>query len=228
MEEVTIIIPVKNEEVGLTYLLEEYNKSDLKENYDVKFILIIDSRTDDYSKKVASGFPGEIIDQYKSTGKGAAIMQAVHSWKREPNPKVIFLDADGSYSFEQISNILEKLDHFDIVSGSRFLNRKGRLEGMSRLHHIGNKILSATSSFRNRQKITDLCTGLWGFRENALLDIEFKSKGFDLEAEIFGLIRKNRYSHAEIGVEWSQRKGGISKLRSITDGLIILRRIILT
>jgi dolichol-phosphate mannosyltransferase len=219
---------VKNEEVGLTYLMEEYDKSILKQSFDVKFILVIDSQTDDHSKKVASRFVGEIIDQHKTTGKGAAIMQAVHSWKREPDSKVIFLDADGSYSFDQIIDILEKLNDYDIVSGSRFLNRKSRLEGMSRLHHIGNKILSMASSLRNRKKITDLCTGLWGFRKNALLDINFKSKGFDLEAEIFGLIRKNKHSHAEIAVEWSQRKGGISKLRSIVDGLIILRRILIT
>ena len=99
---------------------------------------------------------------------------------------------------------------------------------MSRLHNFGNKILSKVSSIRNRRNITDLCTGLWGFSEDALMKLEIQSHGFDLEAEIAGLARKKELDHHEVEVEWSQRKGGTSKLRSLTDGLIIFFRIIRT
>jgi dolichol-phosphate mannosyltransferase len=99
---------------------------------------------------------------------------------------------------------------------------------MNRLHTFGNKFLSKISSIRNRRKITDLCTGLWGFSEKALMKLEIQSKGFDLEAEIAGMARKNGFHHHEVEVEWNQRKGGISKLRSLTDGFIIFSRIIRT
>jgi dolichol-phosphate mannosyltransferase len=84
------------------------------------------------------------------------------------------------------------------------------------------------SSIRNRRRISDLCTGLWGFRSHSLLKMKLKSKGFDLEAEIAGMIRKKGLKHLEIEVNWSQRKGGTSKLRSLTDGFIIFLRIIRT
>ena len=99
---------------------------------------------------------------------------------------------------------------------------------MSRLHNFGNKTLSLISSIRNGRRISDLCTGLWGFNKQALMKLELKSKGFDLEAEIAGLSRKNRLRHVEVQVDWNQRKGGTSKLRSLTDGIIILLRIIRT
>ena len=99
---------------------------------------------------------------------------------------------------------------------------------MSRLHYFGNIALSQISSVRNRRKISDLCTGLWGFNYNALNSLNIMSKGFDLEAEIAGLIRRNRLNHEEISVSWSQRKGGSSKLNSIRDGTIILLRILRT
>ena len=99
---------------------------------------------------------------------------------------------------------------------------------MSRLHNFGNRFLSKVSSMKNRRRITDLCTGLWGFSETALKQMNFKSQGFDLEAEIAGLVRKKNLEHHEVEVEWSQRKGGVSKLRSLTDGLIIFLRIIRT
>jgi len=96
------------------------------------------------------------------------------------------------------------------------------------MHNFGNHLLSKISSIRNRRKISDLCTGLWGFTTEAIKSIEIKSNGFDLEAEIAGLARKNKLQHVEVPVDWSQRKGGNSKLRSVRDGAIILLRIIRT
>ena len=81
---------------------------------------------------------------------------------------------------------------------------------------------------RNGRRISDLCTGLWGFTKNALDRLDIKSNGFDLEAEIAGLARRNKVPHTEVGVQWSQRKGGTSKLRSLTDGFIIFLRILRT
>ena len=50
METVTIIIPVKDEEVGLQYLLDNYKKSNYFNNSQISFIFVIDGRTSDYQK----------------------------------------------------------------------------------------------------------------------------------------------------------------------------------
>ena len=155
--------------------------------------------------------------------------QAGDTWKENPTPYVVFLDADGSYSFDSVQLLLEKLfKGSDIVSGSRFLNSHGRPSGMSRLHNFGNRTLSKISSIRNRRKISDLCTGLWGFSEEALVALDFNAQGFDLEAEIAGLARKRGLIHEEVSVNWSQRKVGVSILSSMKDGLIIFSRILRT
>ena len=67
-----------------------------------------------------------------------------------------------------------------------------------------------------------------GFRGPIMGLIPINSKGFDLEAELAGNARRLKLEHVEVPVEWSQRKGGTSKLRSIRDGLIIFFRILLT
>ena len=229
MREATIIVPVKDEEEGLRYLLDNFNSSKIDQSYDIRFIFVIDIRTSDSSKKIASNFSDKIIDQNETTGKGAAVRQAIEEWKRSPTSLVVFLDADGSYSFDSVKLILDSVvEGSDIVSGSRFASRSRKPKGMSFLHNFGNRALSLISSIRNRRRISDLCTGLWGFKEDSLFKMTFKSSGFDLEAEIAGLARRNRLNHTEIQVEWSQRKGGTSKLRSLTDGFIILLRIIRT
>ncbi len=229
MEEVTIVVPVKDEEVGLNYLLENFRASSIEQYYNINFIFVIDIRTSDSSKRIAAKFSDRIIDQKETTGKGAAVIQAIREWKKNPTPLIVFLDADGSYCFDSVKKILDSVcEGSDIVSGSRFISRRGRPEGMSRLHSFGNKSLSLISSIRNGRRISDLCTGLWGFRENSLRKMNIQSSGFDLEAEIAGLARRNRLNHTEIHVEWSQRKGGTSKLRSLIDGFRIFLRIIRT
>ena len=229
MDKVAVIIPVKDEEDGLRFLVKDFEDSSFKEQYEIDFIFVIDGRTSDDSRKFAKQLSGQIIDQRETHGKGAAIQQAVQFWMENPTSFTVFLDADGSYSFESVRLIVEKLTHgSDVVSGSRFLSKKHRPDGMSRLHYLGNIALSKISSVRNRRKISDLCTGLWGFNFNALNSLNISSQGFDLEAEIAGLIRRNKLKHEEISVSWSQRKGGTSKLNSIRDGTIILLRILRT
>ena len=229
MEKVSIIIPVKDEEVGLRYLLEDFESSNLGKELEIDFIFVIDERTSDDSRAIASQFSEKIIDQQETHGKGAAVRQAIQIWEQNKSDKIVFLDADGSYSFESVRGLISALDgEADVISGSRFLDGGRRPEGMTRLHNFGNRVLSKISSIRNGRVISDLCTGLWGFKKGALEKLPLNSNGFDLEAEITGLSRKQGLRHSEIPVDWSQRKGGSSKLRSISDGFIILLRILIT
>lgn len=229
MDNVSIVVPVKDEEIGLKYLLEDFTSSGIEKLYSVNFIFIIDERTNDNSLSIAKNFTHQTIDQSSVHGKGAAIKQAIEKINFDELKYIVFLDADGSYSFEGVKTILSALDDgCDVCSGSRFVSSKGRPLGMSRLHNLGNRLLSLVSSLKNRRKITDLCTGLWGFKSSALAKLEIKANGFDLEAEIAGQVRKNTLAHREVAVEWSQRKGGTSKLRSIRDGAIIFFRILRT
>ena len=147
VREATIIVPVKDEEEGLRYLLDNFKSSKIDQSYDIRFIFVIDIRTSDSSKKIASNFSDKIIDQNETTGKGAAVRQAIEEWKRNPTSLVVFLDADGSYSFDSVKLILDSVvEGSDIVSGSRFASRSRKPKGMSFLHNFGNRALSFISS----------------------------------------------------------------------------------
>jgi len=229
MRQVTIVVPVKDEEDGLQYLIQDLDESGIREEYDISFIFVIDERTSDNSREFAARMSEQIVDQRGSHGKGDAIRQAINKLEGSKFDFVVFLDADGSYSFDGVKKVLFALgEGADVVSGSRFLGQNRRPKGMSLMHNFGNHFLSTISSIRNRRKISDLCTGLWGFSDDSISSISIQSKGFDLEAEIAGLVRRKKLTHVEVPVEWSQRKGGTSKLRSIRDGTIILLRIIMT
>ena len=229
MQQVKIVVPVKDEEDGLKYLIKDLDISKIREEYEISFVFVIDERTSDNSRRFAAQMSEQIIDQRGSQGKGDAIKQAIKHLEGSKYDFVVFLDADGSYSFDGVRKVIAALqDGADVVSGSRFLGQVGRPVGMSLMHNLGNHLLSRISSIKNRRKISDLCTGLWGFTYDSIRLFSIRSQGFDLEAEIAGLVRRKNLTHVEVPVEWSQRKGGTSKLRSIRDGTIIFLRIIRT
>ena len=142
MKEVTVIIPVKDEEDGLLFLVDDFRSSELYNDPSIQLSFVIDGRTSDNSRAVARKLSSTIIDQAETHGKGAAIQQAIEEWKKEPTPFVVLLDADGSYSFDAVVDVISELRKgADAVSGSRFILPEGRPEGMSRIHNFGNKIL---------------------------------------------------------------------------------------
>ena len=173
MYKVTIVVPVKDEEVGLKYLIGDFENSLIKEEYEVTLIFVIDERTSDDSRLFATRLSNHIIDQCGSHGKGDAIKRAISYLENFETHFVIFLDADGSYSFNAVKHVVNSLiQGADVVSGSRFLSSSGRPKGMSLMHTFGNHLLSKIASLKNRRKISDLCTGLWGFKYEPIMSMD--------------------------------------------------------
>src|SRR5256714_12654658 len=96
------------------------------------------------------------------------------------------LDADGTYPPEAIETFPEALAAGNaVVLGSRFLGRMA--EGaMTPLNAIGNRVLSALARLLFGVSVTDVCTGMWGFKADSLRRIPLEASGFDLEADLFG------------------------------------------
>lgn len=229
MKTITVVLPAKDEEVGLGQLANEFKESSLRNRDGLSITIVVDSRSSDHSREIANLLADKIIDQKRGHGKGLAIKSAIAEWKINTTDFFIMMDSDGSYLWQDVERIIQELESgAQVVSGVRLEGLFKRTEGMSILHHFGNHALSLISSLRNRKKIYDLCTGLWGFEENALKQISPISDGFDLEAEIHGRIRINGLSHIQIPIKWRPRIGGEAKIRSFVDGFKILYRTLVT
>ena len=90
MDKVCVIIPVKDEEVGLQYLADYRASKQLNYDVDFIFVLIVGPVTTQNSSQKTNG---RLIDQKESHGKGAAVRQAVY--ENNTTDYVVFLDADG-------------------------------------------------------------------------------------------------------------------------------------
>jgi glycosyltransferase involved in cell wall biosynthesis len=217
---VSIIIPALNEEKTIARVIQEIPKDYMESQGCCVGIVVVDNNSTDATKKIAEAAGARIIEE-PIRGKGKAITTA---FKAVTEDFIFILDADYTYPATYLPQMLQVLEKYDIVLGSRL---KGRIEkgAMTRMNRLGNHLLALMANILYGTRISDLCTGCWGFRSTVVKDLKLDAQGFDLEANLFAQIAKKGYRIAEIPISY-RRRATPSKLNSLKDGLIIGRTLI--
>jgi glycosyltransferase involved in cell wall biosynthesis len=209
---ICIVIPALNEEATIAKVIEEIPKSQMESQGCQVRVVVVDNNSTDRTRHIAETNGAKIIEE-PVRGKGNAINTAF----RTVNDDFIFiLDADYTYPAFYLPSMLQVLENYDIVLGSRL---KGRMEkgAMSRMNRIGNHLLVFLANRLYGTRISDLCTGCWGFRNKVVKDLKLDAKGFDLEANLFAQVAKKGYRIAEVPIGY-RRRATPSKLHSLRDG----------
>lgn len=215
-KEICIALPALNEEATVGKVIAEIPQQLLNEKGYKVTILVVDNNSTDRTAEVAKEKGAKVIVEPRK-GKGRAVRTAFEQIKAD---FVFMLDSDYTYPATYIPEMLTLLEQgYPVVIGSRL---KGKLEpgAMSRLNLIGNHLLALLASVLYRRKISDLCTGLWGFRGDIIKTLNLTACGFEFEADLFAQLAKKGYPIAEIPIRYRARPTE-PKLKSITDGLKI-------
>ena len=117
--------------------------------------------------------------------------------------------------------MLEVLKEYPVVIGSR-LKGKRQKGALRRFNLIGNHLLTVLANLLYGTRISDLCTGYWGFRREVIQNLNLTSDGFQLEAELLTQLAKKGYKIGEIPILYRARTGK-AKLSILRDGLRIAR-----
>jgi len=138
---------------------------------------------------------------------------------------VYMLDADGTYPPSFISVMHEYLikDRYDVIVGNRFKHMQK--DAMTLRNNFGNRMLTLLANILYRTKTPDLCTGLWGFNRKALESMHLVADGFDIEANLFTEVNRNKLRLGSIDIVYKNRSGTKPKLK-MSDGFIIAKRLI--
>jgi len=72
---------------------------------------------------------------------------------------------------------------------------KGKTEkgAMTRLNVVGKYLLTWMASILHWTRITDVCTGYWGFRGEVVPNLRLLADGFDFEPELFTQVARKSY-----------------------------------
>ncbi len=222
----TILLPTYNEVGALPGVIDRIPLDDLEAAGWSPRIVVVDGRSNDGTQELVAELNLELIVQGPASGKGFGMREAFARFLSHEDDVLVMLDADGTYDPTEMLSILKHLvnGEYDVVIGSRL---RGQIEpgAMSRINWIGNHILTWLAVALYRVFISDVCTGYWAFRKEAIQKMSLNSTKFEIEAEMYTACASGRLNVGEIPISYASRIGE-SKLGSIGDGLRILRKLL--
>lgn len=220
---VSLLVPVFNEAEGLPMFLQELRQFEELSPYPLEIVIVDDGSSDDTPQLLKSA-AYRVVRHETNLGYGAAIKTGIDESTRQA---ILILDADGTYRFDDVLNILRPLENVDMVVGAR-LGPDAQIPWVRR---PAKWIVKHFASWMVRRSIPDLNSGLRAFRRDSVEKIKrLLPDGFSLTTTmtIAFLAGGRRVIYHPIQYH---KRSGRSKFRPISDTwnmiLLILRTVVL-
>ncbi len=214
MSELTILLPTYNEEQNIQSVIDDIKQNFINVSYE---IVVVDSASSDATQAIARNNGARVIN-FPERGKAKAFARAL---KEIDSQFLIMFDADQTYLAKDAINVYLKLKAGnDVVIGSRI---RGHFErgSMNLINLIGNHFLRYSAFLLYGKKISDLCSGMWGFSRKVYKMLSVDSNHFELEANLYVECAKHNIDIFEVPITYRKRRGA-SKLR-LWDGVLIFK-----
>jgi len=211
----SVVIPVYNERETIREIVDQVRAADLHQE-----IVIVDDFSVDGTRQILLELSEDedirVLFHGYNRGKGAAIRTAIQHVQGDV---VLIQDADLEYSPADYPKLLEPIerDKADVVYGSRFLENAQQDD--SRLHRLGNRLLTIASNLFTGQKLTDMETCYKVFRRVVLNGIEIEQNRFGFEPEITAKLSHFGHRICEVPIRYNSRSYNEGKKIGIKDGI---------
>lgn len=219
---VLILMPALNEGKTIINTINDCLKS---KEFNVKVLVIIDSKIDKSTLEAAKKTRATIINIGKGKGKGTAIRKAIPYSKDEI---IIQLDADYQFLPSDLPKMVEPLlNEYDVTLGTRYqIGSHIDKDSVSLFRLFGSYGLSAITSIFARQRVTDVMAGYKGFKKGVLKKLNPTVDHFGYEAELVLRAAKLKYKILNVPISYKKREVGRSSVSSIKHGFLVLKTII--
>ncbi|MCX6175432.1 MAG: glycosyltransferase family 2 protein [Ignavibacteriales bacterium] len=221
MKNLTVIIPVYNEETAIEKTLMELTIYSEKNNWEV--LVVNDGSTDNTKNILNSIYSIKVIYHPYNKGYGAALKAGI---KNATTDLICFYDADGQHNPNDVEQLILNLDNYDMLVGER--QKDSHKEWVRR---PGKWLLSKVANFLTGRKIPDLNSGLRLVKRNVILKL------LHLFPDGFSFSTTSTIAFLNLGLNVgyypikTNKRIGKSSVRQLKHGsnvlLLILRLIIL-
>ena len=210
MNNLTLIIPAKQESQSLPIVLQEIEQLECKK-------IVILEETDLETISAINNLDCKIIYQ-NNRGYGDALIEGINSVQTE---YLCIFNADGSFDPKYLSKKLELCKERDYVFSSRYL-KKGGSEDDTLITRIGNFIFSLLGNILFSLKLSDiLFTYILG-KTQSFRSLNLESLDFCLCIEIPIKAKRMNASYLDFPSYERKRIAGYKKVNEFKDGLKIL------
>ena len=220
MTKVAILIPCYNEEKTIKKVVKDF-----KEALPRSDIYVYDNNSTDKTAQTAEKAGAIVCHEYQQ-GKGNVVRRMFQEIDADC---YILVDGDDTYPAESAksmaNSVLEKKT--DMVVGDR-LSSTYFNENKRPFHNFGNSIVRSSINIIFKSNIMDVMTGYRAFSRRFVKTFPVLSKGFEIETEMTIHAVSMNMSVDNIIVEYRDRpEGSESKLNTISDGIRVLRTILM-
>lgn len=213
---ILIIIPTYNEKENINDIVQEIKKYLSFYNYS---ILIIDDNSTDGTKEVLTKLTKDdtniyLIERKAKLGLATAYVEGFKYGLKNGYDVMIQMDADFSHHPCFLQNMIEKMNLYDVVIGSRYV-KSGSILGWGFIRKIISFGGSLFAKIVLNCPINDFTGGFNAWRKEVFEKInldEIISKGYSFQVEIKYKAYKNNLKIKEIPIVFEDRKFGKSKM----------------
>ena len=218
MQDLTLVIPAKNESESLPIFLKELSSFDCKK-------LIVLEETDLKTINSIKHFQDIIIIFQKKGGYGDALLEGIRQTKTN---YFCIINADGSMNPKYLYEMMEKIKNksLDFLFASRYEKPGGGSDDDDFLTSIGNFLFTRIGNSFFSLKITDILFTYVMGKTKSFNSLELNSLDFTLCVEFPIKAARKNFSIGTIPSFERERIGGIKKVNAFKDGLLIMIKMI--
>jgi len=207
---ITLVLPIYNDAYNTKRNMQKIIRkmNDLKRKFNESYEIIVVEESTDSTPEIIKKFVTENknirhMHYDKRLGKGGALKRGI---MKSRGNKILFMDIDLSTDIASVDKMVEKLDDYDIVAGSRFhpLSRVLRPYYRS-CFGFG---LSIIVRLLFGIPVKDTQCGFKGYRKEPIRRILriVKNNEWFWDIEVFYYAKKFSYNICEIPVSWKYNK----------------------
>jgi glycosyltransferase involved in cell wall biosynthesis len=208
----TIVIPARNEAVGLGHILPE-----LHSRFPTLEILVVDDGSTDETTEVCRSYGVRVVSHAYSMGNGAAVKTGAREARGEI---LITLDADGQHDPADVPRLVEKYAQgYQMVVGARVTEPR---IGAGSHRNLANALYNRFASWMVGHRVADLTSGFRvvdaaKFRKFLYL----LPNGFSYPTTITMSFFRSGYAVGYVPITAGKREGN-SHVRLLRDGVRFL------
>ncbi len=197
---ISIVIPAYNEESGIPVVIAELYR--ILGNYPAPAeIIVVDDGSTDGTAHAAALAGARVMQHRSNRGYGAALKTGIVAATYD---HVTIIDADGTYPASHIPTLLDKLEHADMVVGSR-VNAGAKIPLIRR---PAKWLLNRLANYLTNAQIPDLNSGLRAFRRDIVMQyFPLLPDQFSWTTTITLAMHCDNYAVAYMPIDYRARKG---------------------
>ncbi len=214
---VAVIVPCYNEAVAIPKVIADFRTA-LPE----ATLYVFDNNSNDDTAGVARAAGAEVRRE-SLQGKGHVVRRAFADIEADI---YVLVDGDDTYDASVAPTMIDLLvtDHLDMVNGARVTDIQAAYRPG---HRLGNLVLTGLVRTVFGNQISDMMSGYRVFSRRFVKSFPSLASGFETETEFTVHALDLKMPVGEIPTRYKDRPvGSVSKLRTYSDGLRVLRTIL--